>query len=62
MPPRHSRPPGQPAPRAAKPESALLSGARRFAETEAVRALGAVLAVAVVAFLATLVWLWAFGK
>ena len=62
MPPRHSRPPGQRAPRAAKRESTLLSGARRFAGTEAVRALGAVLAVAAVAFLATLVWLWAFGK
>ncbi len=41
---------------------AWLTTARRFAETEAVRASAAVLAVAAVAFLATLVWLWAFGK
>ena len=47
-----------------KSESAhrLLSAARRYAETEAVRAIAAVFAVAAVAVLAALAWLWVFRK
>jgi hypothetical protein len=35
---------------------------RRYAETEAVRAIGAVFAVAAVVILAGLAWLWVFRK
>ena len=45
-----------------KPETALLRVARRYAETEAVRAIGAALAVAVVIIPAGLAWLWLFGN
>ena len=47
-----------------KPEAAdrLLRIVRRYADTEAVRALGAVFAVAAVAILAGLAWLWVFRK
>lgn len=47
-----------------KPELAqpLLRVARRYAETETVRATGAFLAVVAVAVLAVLAWLWVFGK
>lgn len=45
-----------------KPESAhgLMRLARRYAETEAVRAAGAVFAVVAVVILAGLAWLWLF--
>ena len=45
-----------------KTESAdgLLRIARRYADTEVVRAIGAVLAVVVVVILAGLAWLWLF--
>jgi len=44
-----------------KPESALLRAARRYAETEAMRVLVAVLALAAVVVLAVLAWLRLFG-
>jgi hypothetical protein len=46
-----------------KSESAdgLLRIARRYADTEVVRAIGAVLAVVAVVILAGLAWLWLFG-
>jgi hypothetical protein len=40
----------------------LLSVARRYAETEAGRAIAAVIAVAAVVILAGLAWLWVFGN
>jgi hypothetical protein len=46
----------------AKPDSALLRVARRYAETEAVRAVAAAFAVAAVVILAGLAWLWLFRK
>lgn len=59
-----------PAPRTrAKPESAhkiqldrLLKVARRYADTNAVRAMTAVFAVVAVVILAGLTWLWLFRK
>jgi hypothetical protein len=40
----------------------LLRVARRYAETEAGRAIAAVIAVAAVVILAGLAWLWVFGN
>jgi len=46
----------------AKPGSALLRVARRFAQTEVVRAMAAVIAVAAVVVMAGLAWLRVFGN
>jgi hypothetical protein len=63
MSPRRIPPPGlrRPAGTPTKQESALLRAARRYAETEAMRVLVAVLALAAVFVLAVLAWLRLFG-
>jgi hypothetical protein len=63
MAPRRVLPPGL-RPPARKPASAdgLLRLVRRYAETEAVRAIAAVFAVAGVIILALLAWLWLFRR
>jgi hypothetical protein len=43
------------------PSDGLLSAARRYANSNAVRAFGAFLAVIAVVVLAGLAWLWLFG-
>jgi hypothetical protein len=67
MPDRRFPPPGLQRPAIGKRkelESAqgLLKVARRYAETEAARAIGAAFAVVAVIILAGLAWLWLFGK